>query len=99
MLTLCENKNLIIKLIQTYLKDTSVLDWRYINIVNLLIENKFFSLNLEEEETEFTSDKHFDLSHSDFKQTPSKFIDTLGVLKTSNNMEIVIVETSQGNGD
>ncbi|KAG0748168.1 hypothetical protein G6F62_008153 [Rhizopus arrhizus] len=47
-------------------------------------------------ETEFTSNKHLEISESDYNQRPGKYVDALGFLKTSNNMEIVIVEASSG---
>ncbi|KAG1153747.1 hypothetical protein G6F37_010078 [Rhizopus arrhizus] len=47
-------------------------------------------------EIEFTSNKHLEISESDYNQRPGKYVDALGFLKTSNNMEIVIVEVSSG---
>ena len=58
----------------------------------LLSKKLFFSSRCE---TEFTSNKHLEISESDYNQRPGKYVDALGFLKTSNNMEIVIVEASR----
>ncbi|KAI8083448.1 hypothetical protein BDF21DRAFT_451068 [Thamnidium elegans] len=47
-------------------------------------------------ETEFTSNKHLEISKSSCNQRPEKYVDALGFLKTSNNMDIVIIEASSG---
>ncbi|KAG0176617.1 hypothetical protein DFQ29_005883 [Apophysomyces sp. BC1021] len=47
-------------------------------------------------ETEFTSNKYLELTKCDYSQSTTKYVDALGCLRTSNNMEIIIVEASSG---
>ncbi|EIE76204.1 hypothetical protein RO3G_00908 [Rhizopus delemar RA 99-880] len=47
-------------------------------------------------ETEFTSNKYLELSEHDYRRSNAKYADALGCLRTSNSMEIIIVEASSG---